>query len=76
MILFIAVPIEDEEDFAYLASCSDRLKRNSASGSFVRLANYHVTLVYLGETDRLHEVSAAMDETLSGFAPFGLVLDR
>lgn len=74
--LFIAVPIEDEEDFEYLVSCSDRLKRHSSSGRFVRLANFHVTLVYLGETDRLEEVVATMDEALVGFSPFNLVLDQ
>ena len=74
--LFIAAPIEDEEDFEYLASCSDRLQRYASSGRFVRLANFHVTLVYLGETDRLEDVVATMDEALVGFSPFTMVLDR
>ncbi|MCL2889522.1 MAG: RNA 2',3'-cyclic phosphodiesterase, partial [Eggerthellaceae bacterium] len=72
----MAVPLEDEEDFEFLASCSERLMRYSASGSFVRLANFHVTLIYIGESDRVEEIIPIMDETLAGFEPFNLVLDH
>lgn len=76
MKLFIAVPIESETDYEYLANCSDNLKRNTTGGSFVRFANFHVTLIYIGETERLLAIEEIMDGVLTGYAPFDFVIDR
>jgi 2'-5' RNA ligase len=59
--LFIAVPFNNElkKEFHRI---SMELKQQTQSGSYTELANYHLTLVFIGETDNIQAVQKAMNE--------------
>ncbi|MBR2742735.1 MAG: RNA 2',3'-cyclic phosphodiesterase [Clostridia bacterium] len=60
MRLFVAVNFpEDIKDGLYEAS--ELLKRECVKGSFSRRENYHLTLCFIGETERVSDVKRIMD---------------
>ncbi len=63
MRLFIAILFQDEIK-SCLFDTVNRLKA-SAKGTFTRRENLHLTLNFIGETDRLEEVKAAMQRAVS-----------
>lgn len=69
MRLFIAVLFQQEIQ-ENLIKIIERLKSEMASGNLTRKENLHLTLAFLGETNRIAEVKKAMDEVSS--SPFSL----
>jgi RNA 2',3'-cyclic 3'-phosphodiesterase len=63
MRLFIAV-LFDEEIKASLSETAERLKREAIGGTFTNKENLHLTVNFIGETERLEEVKEAMREAL------------
>lgn len=60
MRLFVAAALPEPWKDA-LDRAARALADQGARGNFTRRENYHLTLVFLGETDRLDDVIAAMD---------------
>lgn len=58
-----------------LAAFQDRLRAAAQGGNYVPPVNFHVTLRFLGENDRLGELAMAMREGVRGIRPFSLALD-
>jgi 2'-5' RNA ligase len=75
MRLFVAVhlPAELRER---LGRAQDRLRSARADVSWVKPANLHVTLKFLGETEpkRLERLHAALVDAAAGVAPFALTV--
>ncbi len=73
MRLFIAIEfpeaLKDE-----LSLLTERLCALSESGNFTRRENFHLTLSFLGETERVSDIRSAIDR--SGGDPFGLETAR
>ena len=77
MRLFIAINF-DETTKNRLCDIIGGLREQSLSGNFTRLENLHVTLHFLGETNRVNDIKAAMDAvtvepfdiTMQGFGGF------
>lgn len=77
MRLFIAVNFKDEIKNR-LFDTANRLKDQSVKGNFTRRENFHLTLIFIGETSRLNEIKAAIGHinaqafrlTLSGLGTF------
>ena len=61
MRLFLAVLLE-EEIKDKLCSVIGQLKEASVQGDFTPRENLHITLVFLGETNRLSEIRHVMDK--------------
>ena len=63
MRLFIAVnfPPEIKQKFAEY----EKMLKTDAEGNFTKTDHLHMTLAFIGETDRTKDVKAAMDETAS-----------
>ena len=64
------------------ASSKDRLSRHiaalrksGAEGTFTRHDNLHLTLAFIGETDRIGEAKAAVDACAADFTPFTLHIE-
>ena len=72
MRLFIAVLL-NEEAKDYLFSAAESLRLQSVSGSFTRRENFHLTLAFLGETERAGDVKQAMNRVKE--APFSITLE-
>ena len=72
MRLFVAFTFTDEFR-AELVKAGRALRRLGVSGGFTRPENLHLTLAFIGETDRVEAVEAALD-TLD-FAPIRLELE-
>jgi 2'-5' RNA ligase len=68
---FIAVPVGEEVERT-VESVEEALKRSRAGVKWVRPANVHVTLKFLGsvEAGRVGEISAALTEALRGAPAF------
>ncbi len=62
MRLFVAIDI-DEAIRARISDYVARLKERGAGARFVSPASYHITLKFLGETNRRDEIVAALRET-------------
>ena len=62
MRLFIAVNFP-EEIRQELFEVSTKLMRQADAGRIVALENYHLTLVFIGETERVAEIKEAMATT-------------
>lgn len=62
MRLFIAVLLS-EEVAAVLSRAAEEVKRLGGRGSFVPPDNYHLTLCFLGETDREEEICRILRQT-------------
>ena len=71
MRLFLAIEL-DEPTKDSLAQAADALRQCSIRGNFTRRENFHLTLVFLGETDRAAAVRKAMHEVQA--APFTLCI--
>lgn len=77
MRLFIAIELDARAKDA-LQEMQAVLKRNSESGSFTHRDNLHLTVVFIGETDRAAQVKHTLDTlreppfelTLSGVGAF------
>lgn len=61
MRLFIAV-LFNEQIKDNLCDCIEKLKQNSQRGNFSRRENLHLTLVFIGETNKVSAVKQAMDK--------------
>jgi 2'-5' RNA ligase len=72
--LFIAVPLPPDILRA-AARARVLLEEYGAAGKFIPRENYHVTLHFLGETDRLMEAADAISEACKDIRPFVLRLD-
>lgn len=73
MRLFIAIPLPP--DVLRAAACARAaLEGYGAAGRFVPRENYHITLHFLGETDRLMEAADAMSDACRDIRPFVLRL--
>lgn len=51
------------------------LKKSGAKGNFTRHDNLHLTLAFIGETDRIAEAKAAVDACAADFTPFTLHIE-
>lgn len=71
MRLFIAIRFSPEVRSSLLDSIA-QLKQQSISGNFTYPENLHLTLAFIGETNRLCEVQQAMESI--NFRPFSLTL--
>lgn len=61
MRLFIAINF-NEEIKDHLATAIKGLKDGSLRGNFTKRENLHLTLVFIGESSRVNEITAAMDK--------------
>lgn len=71
MRLFVAICFSDEIK-ALLSSVCQKLKTQSLSGNFTRPENLHMTLAFIGESNRVAAVKSAMQQCTG--APFKLSL--
>lgn len=69
MRLFVAIKLSDEMKKSITASMHD-LKKKGVKGSYVPMANLHVTLAFIGETDNPGAVKDALKNI--SFKPFKL----
>lgn len=69
MRLFIAIRFSDDVNRKIL-SCMHELKKQGMRGNYVPGSNLHLTLVFIGETDRVSEIRDVM-KTID-FRPFRL----
>ena len=69
MRLFVAIKLSDEMKKSITASMHD-LKKKGVKGSYVPMANLHVTLAFIGETDNPGAVKDALKSI--SFKPFKL----
>ncbi len=77
MRLFTAITFSDEIK-SKLYQTTVKIKDNCASGNFSRKENYHITLVFLGDTDqnRVDDIKDIINNTAEKFTPFTLsILD-
>lgn len=73
MRLFTAITFNDElKD--YLAGISDKLKLLTVGGSFTLRDNYHLTLNFIGETERVNEVREVMRRAVKATELGGILL--
>ena len=78
MRLFVAVRFT-EEVLGVLDSLTKELKKHSSSGNFTLKENFHITLAFIGETDRCRDVKRILNTverekteiTFSGTGNFG-----
>ncbi len=73
MRLFIALDV-NKQARAALFSLQQTMQKLGIEGSYVPAGNFHVTLRFLGETDRLGEIGLALGELVRGIRPFSLKL--
>jgi RNA 2',3'-cyclic 3'-phosphodiesterase len=75
MRLFVAIHLPQEVRDA-LALVQDRLRRAQADVSWVKAANLHITLKFLGETEpkRLERIGSALAEAAGAAPPFALTV--
>jgi 2'-5' RNA ligase len=71
--LFIALDV-NKQTRAALYALQQTMQKLGIEGSYVPVGNFHVTLRFLGETDRLGEIGLAMGEFVRGIRPFPLRL--
>lgn len=78
MRLFIAICLSDPVKDAVGRVIND-MKRSGARGKYTVPENMHLTLAFIGETDRIRDIEEALDDVefepfelaLSGFGHFG-----
>ena len=73
MRLFIAVPLPKDVQRA-VNIAQEGLRASSTAGRFVPAGNHHITLRFLGESDALADIAAAMHEAVKDARPFVLRL--
>ncbi|MDR2035990.1 MAG: RNA 2',3'-cyclic phosphodiesterase [Coriobacteriales bacterium] len=66
MRLFVAIDLPDEAK-EELNRLTLELRRASCAGSFVPQENAHLTLVFIGETQRVNEAKAALQQVAASF---------
>lgn len=71
--LFVAVNF-DKIMLDSLCGAVESLKAQSESGVFTKKENFHITLAFIGETDRLEDVKRVVSETV--FRPFEISLGK
>ena len=74
MRLFIAVPLPKDIARAVVGA-EEELRRMSTAGRFVPEGNHHITVRFIGESNALADVAAAMHEAVCDAKPFLLRLD-
>lgn len=72
MRLFAAVHLSGEMKNALL-QCQEEMRRQGVSGNFTRPENLHLTLAFIGETERAAEARRALEEIQ--IPAFSMVLD-
>lgn len=72
MRCFIAIPFPDAVK-ASLLDCMQQLQRQTQSANLTRPENLHLTLAFLGETDRIAPIQAAM-RAAAPDRPFSMAL--
>jgi 2'-5' RNA ligase len=72
MRLFLSVELSPEIK-EVLYGRATQLKKSAKRGSITRKNNFHLTLVFLGESDRIKAVRRAMDRVCA--EPFDLILE-
>lgn len=70
--LFIAINFSDNEKDV-IANCIESIKGFGVRGNFTRVNNLHLTLVFIGETERENDIIEAMDAISA--RPFELSFD-
>lgn len=76
MRLFLALDVNKPARTA-LTLLQEKMKRVGVPGGiYVPTDNFHVTLRFLGESNRIGEVALAMREGVRGIRPFQLTLSR
>lgn len=73
MRLFIAIELTGEMK-KKLSAISRALRERATGGRFVPVENMHVTLHFIGESEDLGNIAAAMREACRGIRPFTLSL--
>ncbi|MGI6744323.1 MAG: RNA 2',3'-cyclic phosphodiesterase [Eubacteriales bacterium] len=73
MRLFIAVNFGQEMKES-LIDAIGRLRAVSSKGNFTRAANLHLTLAFIGETDRIDDISAVMTDAAAQTPAFDISL--
>lgn len=73
MRLFIAVPLLKNIQRT-VQSVQNTLQANASAGRFVPTGNHHITVRFLGESDRLSDIASAMHEAVRDARPFLLRL--
>ena len=73
MRLFIAIPLPTDVRRAASAAQA-RLIESGAEGRFVPRENFHITLHFIGESDKLSDAVEALQESVSDIRPFVLRL--
>ena len=70
---FIAITVP-ESVRTQIQRAQSRMKRGGFKASYVRPANIHLTLAFLGDVllDRIHNAAGAVDAGVLGHAPFSL----
>ncbi|NLN56276.1 MAG: RNA 2',3'-cyclic phosphodiesterase [Clostridiales bacterium] len=71
--LFVAVNFNNQIIDA-LCRASGDLKKKAGSGNFTKKENFHLTLAFIGETDRLSDVKRTLDGI--SFSPFEITLGK
>lgn len=71
MRLFVAVPLSEQMKDTLVEVMHD-MKNQGVSGNFVPKQNLHLTLTFIGETDKRYQIQDIMREI--GFQPFRIVL--
>ncbi len=71
--LFVAVNL-NADMLTSLRRTADCLKAQSAGGVFTKDNNFHITIAFIGETDRIDEAKRAVGETV--FSPFEISLGK
>lgn len=71
--LFVAVNLNNDIIDALCKAC-DNLKAKSKEGVFIRKENFHLTLAFIGETDRLKDIKGVLDGI--SFSPLEITLGK
>ncbi len=73
MRLFLALDV-NKQTRASLYSLQQTMQKLGIEGAYVPVGNFHVTLRFLGETDRIGEIGLALVQLVRGIRPFTLRL--
>lgn len=73
MRLFIAVNFEEAFKLR-LSRHMEQLRKNAIRGNFSRVSNLHITLAFIGETDRVADCESALQAI--DFSRFSISFDR
>lgn len=73
MRLFIAIPLP-KDVMKSVWNFEETLRETASGGSFVPRGNHHITLRFIGESQKLAELAYAMHEAVRDARPFPLKL--